>query len=822
MGITLPINISSWLLHLPYSSSWSIPDSTTTNAFSSSSASSTSTSVCSLYWAPSTLPQAGMGVFTGISRKLGDPITQNVGFGDVAIPLMDLSRHLSIISDSTKTATMTTNTMSFKNLENQLYQYSLLSNYVWNWNSFGMDREAFEGSAWVPGLGAAVNGWSLGSNIQLTYPTQEWETTLDIGDQTRSASFLYGSRSPYTGIFSHVIRRQNIPAGAELWLDYGEQWFQLRHDTQKLANPNRYRSQKSQTTNTNPHLYESYHLLEAKQIWKQFVSITSSLKFSSKNSLQNDLWKLIQQFPFSSPITSLFPPRLEQVIHIVHNLQQNHFQETTNLNDHFHPQSNPFERTLSYLFQESIIKTPKHSLDYLEQHGSCWDTIQPGKSSLSGAGLGAFVTRSFAMHERILASPVLHIPDRSILTMYKKIWSEYGLTWKRNSSHVESYQLLLNYCYGHMQSTVLLCPYGPGISFINHNQSLANVGIRWIQPTKNDKNVNSTADTNPSSKKKQKRPPSSSILDIYSHHDSTLLELTAQELHQRDSPSQRTLSSAGLIWEFMTLRPISSGEELFFDAGDAWENAWKEHSSHFSENKNQNSFTANEVVIPSMAPSKVWNDREIVLRTRDEQRHNPYPHDLHCHDVLTEDYFGWKEVISQQGSNLWKPSDRGCRCTIVRRYVHSYTDKDINQDKNARRNYVYDVNFFNDDFEDKNDDEVQNYGVPRTAFRFFDRPYSSELHSPNAFRFPYQIPDDMLPEAWKAESAKTSTTTGSKKSKLTPKLVVTSSKGEKKKKLKEEDASTLSLFKHSSSLPLSFPFSVVKNQCYLTEEPKTT
>jgi len=39
--------------------------------------------------------------------------------------------------------------------------------------------------------------------------------------------------------------------------------------------------------------------------------------------------------------------------------------------------------------------------------------------------------------------------------------------------------------------------------------------------------------------------------------------------------------------------------------------------------------------------------------------------------------------------------------------------------------------------------------VPREAIAYYDKPYTSDMHLPTAFRHPIGIPEDMLPEAWK-------------------------------------------------------------------------
>ena len=42
-------------------------------------------------------------------------------------------------------------------------------------------------------------------------------------------------------------------------------------------------------------------------------------------------------------------------------------------------------------------------------------------------------------------------------------------------------QIILNYCFSHPNTTVMLCPYGAGVNYINHNQTMANVKVIWSQ-----------------------------------------------------------------------------------------------------------------------------------------------------------------------------------------------------------------------------------------------------------------------------------------------------------------------------------------------------
>jgi hypothetical protein len=59
-------------------------------------------SECDVYMAPSTIPGAGLGIFTGRALQPGDFVTGDVeGGGDVLIPVIDVKYHL-LNSDSDK------------------------------------------------------------------------------------------------------------------------------------------------------------------------------------------------------------------------------------------------------------------------------------------------------------------------------------------------------------------------------------------------------------------------------------------------------------------------------------------------------------------------------------------------------------------------------------------------------------------------------------------------------------------------------------------------------------------------------------------------
>jgi hypothetical protein len=81
------------------------------------------------------------------------------------------------------------------------------------------------------------------------------------------------------------------------------------------------------------------------------------------------------------------------------------------------------------------------------------DHLYVKPSQIPDAGRGVYTERSFRKGSTVTTVPLIHIQDRNVLTMYvDNIHRDFG-----QPTHQ---QLLLNYCFGHNQSSLLLCPYG--------------------------------------------------------------------------------------------------------------------------------------------------------------------------------------------------------------------------------------------------------------------------------------------------------------------------------------------------------------------------
>jgi hypothetical protein len=276
------------------------------------------------------------------------------------------------------------------------------------------------------------------------------------------------------------------------------------------------------------------------------------------------------------------------------------------------------------------------------------------------------------------------------------------------------YQLLLNYCYGNKdESSMLLCPYGPGVNYINHNQSLANVQVRWAAH-------GTTA------------------------HNSSCLHLSPHEM--------LTMGSVGLGFDFEAIGDIAQGTELFLDYGYAWEAAWQTHVQQW----------ATVVAAPSRhewwnyTSAAQWNqiladDPSSVLQTYDEvqqqqqQQRNTSNLELRCHSNLP------KILKSKKIRLKWPMDEYGIPCRILSRWHEETTNR-----------IVYDIKW-TEELEEEHDDDDKDgpdklqgttrnitlCDVPREGIKFVDLPYTTDLHLKEAFRHEIAIPEHMVPAKWK-------------------------------------------------------------------------
>jgi hypothetical protein len=256
-------------------------------------------------------------------------------------------------------------------------------------------------------------------------------------------------------------------------------------------------------------------------------------------------------------------------------------------------------------------------------------------------------------------------------------------------------QLYVNYCLQPANSRMIFYPYGAGVNLINHSREKANVYLQWSTST-------------------------------FHHHE--WLEMSYDGFWNAATPG-------GIILEVVAARDIQPGEELFMDYGRDWEEAWKKHVEHWQPPVDADSYRyAAEM------------DETEQLRTLKEQETDPYAANIatvcqrpsdwdHRHDRRID----WYETPDR---NWW----RGIRyCHILSREVGENGD------------YLYTVaySFSRKPEEIAYDTSIPlekqyiNDKVPRRAIRFVERPYMDDEHLPGVFRHTIELPEHLVPDAWK-------------------------------------------------------------------------
>jgi len=107
----------------------------------------------------------------------------------------------------------------------------------------------------------------------------------------------------------------------------------------------------------------------------------------------------------------------------------------------------------------------KRSVEWIKENGICLDAIRPGKSNIPGAGWGAFAQGFIRKGDIVSPAPLLNVANRETFNIYEDEVDEE--TGEVVDSTVIGQQLLLNYCFGHTASQLLLCPQTNSI-LLNH------------------------------------------------------------------------------------------------------------------------------------------------------------------------------------------------------------------------------------------------------------------------------------------------------------------------------------------------------------------
>jgi hypothetical protein len=541
---------------------------------------------CELFIAASTIPNAGLGIFSGISKKKDDFI----GNGDKAIPLIDVWWHNGHEEDF----------------------FDPMQDYTWDGSSMGMGLEVFRNndlSAFWPGIDAMVNCNAALLNTEKATPR------YDEGGLHRSKHPGAGGITPYNADQSIVTR--DIPIGGELFKNYGEDWFLYR-------------------TNLGQIPVESHYGM----VLDLMSDMIDKIKFDS-SIMYNELIKEFQNIWDSRMLNALYDFTWKDVLRAI------------DVDD------------IGILLQNNATR----SVDWLKENGKCIDHIINKQSTIDGAGHGAFAKRDLPIGTLITGTPLIHFPyTKNWFNMYDYQICENGQMVRNTTDGPYGQQLLLNYCFSHPQTTLTLCPYGSGVNYINHNKTKANVKVQWSKD------------------------------GITNHHSEWL---------NKDPNEMTGIYSTKLAIDYVTIRDVSEGEELFLDYGDVWEEKWNELFEgwkHYDTSYLKNYLSATEYNIRHGKDPILLSKEQLLLE-------KPYPDNLliRCHYLLEMsddkefDFDGDDVSIFSDWEN-YMGDNSGLPCQILNRY---------NNDESYLVSFYTSYNVLK-----------KLRGVPREAIKFADSPYS--------------------------------------------------------------------------------------------------
>ena len=424
--------------------------------------------------------------------------------------------------------------------------------------------------------------------------------------------------------------------------------------------------------------------------WQDF-QFAASLTTRIWDSLQGDLsdeakvnrvLSEVKNGANSSLVSNLIPESTSQLMQVIGGLKRWNNDEL-------------FRRIATF-----VGATPR-SPAWIRENGLCVENLVPGKSQIPDAGRGAFAQFALSKDEIIVPMPLLHIINSDVLIMTDESQEKIGK------------QLLLNYCFGHSESSVLLCPLTNAI-LINHCSS---------------RKENPACKNGPNAKVQW-----ASAWDMTNPR---WTEMTLEEL--------ATKETRGLSMEIVALRDIVAGEEVFIDYGEDWEKSWELHVASWTPpDRGEKYMSATE--------ANANPDRALVhIMTNDLRKATVHPN-LSTRCSFDSSFLGRRS--SAEGSDWWKElSDKELLETFSR--DGSIYSRDFEKHKEGSHWTCYVIAPDGDNtytvriFYKWANVPIFLTRYPRDSIRFFHKLYHSDQHLQKSFRRHIGIPDDMMPKQWK-------------------------------------------------------------------------
>jgi hypothetical protein len=224
-------------------------------------------------------------------------------------------------------------------------------------------------AAFIPGIGCTINLRLDLKNIDSTHGS-----VYDTAGLHRHKDAGSGAFSPYHS--SQTVATAYIPAGGELFAEYGAEWI-----------PNIPGAVVTLDENMNA----------ADDLLEEYVKWHEQHGQDLSERLLEGLWNFTTHFPIASQALDTLPKHA--TYKTVHQAMVN-----DNRNK-----------------DESVVRTflrneGVRDLKWLERHGRCQDHLYPDKSTLLQAGRGAFASRNLPKGTIVGYSPLIHMGNN------RKLW----------------------------------------------------------------------------------------------------------------------------------------------------------------------------------------------------------------------------------------------------------------------------------------------------------------------------------------------------------------------------------------------------------------
>jgi hypothetical protein len=480
--------------------------------------------------APSTIEGAGYGIYTTKDIGEGDFI----GEPDVIIPVIDKFK-----------------TLPYRGQQQFLswlgYVWPKEPDYFYNATQASFPKIPKAMYKVDPGLNAATS-----LKFRDEYKERVSAFAPGIASLVNSNPDLINIKSTKEGELISFSSKKEIKAGSELFLYYGDLWHK--------------RFNKRQESEVEYDTLQDYHKdvlptldLPTEQDKRDKLAKKKRKKLDVDD---DDEFDGSDEAAAAPPISEPLVTGIKGYISDLFERQKKVFQKME--------KKDAQEMVLEKETEEDVVEQAAdatRSVDWIKKNGMCIDNLRIGPSKKRGAARfteksGAFTKNFIPKGERIAPAPLLAL-KRDDLVMYEADETQPVYRDVLDLDEIVGEEELLNFCYGDPDSELLLLPYSPVVSYINHGGKKPNAEIRWPQ-------------------------------------DAPWLKLHPLEVLDM---------SGKLMMEIVALRDIQPDEEIVLDFGQEWDEEWREY--HQTEEDDMLDEFRHELGVPKDFYPENWKHQSV-------------------------------------------------------------------------------------------------------------------------------------------------------------------------------------------------------------------